>query len=103
VRSVTNGERQRQVKSLRQTSNSQTAWPITRHVPSSRHHSRSLLPCHPPLLRTPLLCKNKWARIEALQRNKAFIEQYRDARAEKIAGRDIVFPAGTWWFTVLPA
>jgi hypothetical protein len=36
-------------------------------------------------------------RIEALQRNKAFIEQYRDARNEKLAGRDVVFPAGTWW------
>jgi hypothetical protein len=42
-------------------------------------------------------CKNKWARIEALQRNKAFIEQHRDARNEKLAGRDVIFPAGTWW------
>jgi hypothetical protein len=24
-------------------------------------------------------------------------EQYRDARNEKLAGRDVVFPAGTWW------
>ena len=32
-----------------------------------------------------------------LQRNKAFIEQYRDARTEKLAGHDVVFPAGTWW------
>jgi hypothetical protein len=42
-------------------------------------------------------CKNKWARIEALQRNKAFIEQVRDARHENLAGRDVVFPAGPWW------
>lgn len=38
-----------------------------------------------------------WARIEALQRNKAFIEQVRDTRNEKLAGREVVFPAGTWW------
>jgi hypothetical protein len=42
-------------------------------------------------------CKNKWARIEALQRNKAFIEQYRDARIAKLAGQDVVFPVWTWW------
>ncbi len=57
--------------------------------PGSREPRRGLSP--------RLACKNKWARIEALQRNKAFIEQYRDARNEKLAGRDVVFPAGTWW------
>ncbi len=35
--------------------------------------------------------------IEALQRNKVFIEQYRDARMAWLAGQDVVFPAGTWW------
>jgi hypothetical protein len=42
-------------------------------------------------------CKNKWARIEALQRNQAFIDLYRAARADHLAGREATFPAGTWW------
>jgi hypothetical protein len=57
--------------------------------PGSREPQRGMSP--------RVACKNKWARIEALQRNKAFVEQYRDARNEKLAGRDVVFPAGTWW------
>ncbi len=57
--------------------------------PSSREPRRGLSP--------RVACKNKWARIEALQRNKAFIEQYREARSEKLTGRDVVFPPGTWW------
>ena len=42
-------------------------------------------------------CKNTWARIEALQRNQAFIDRYREARADHLAGREAIFPAGTWW------
>jgi hypothetical protein len=57
--------------------------------PSSREPRRGMSP--------RVACKNKWARIEALQRNKAFIEQYRDARLAKLAGQDVVFPAGTYW------
>lgn len=57
--------------------------------PSTREPRRGLSP--------RVACKNKWARIEALHRNKAFIEQYGDARAAKLAGQDVVFPAGTWW------
>jgi hypothetical protein len=56
---------------------------------SSREPRRGLSP--------RLACKNKRARIEALQRNKAFIEQYRDARTAKLAGQEVVFPPGTWW------
>jgi putative transposase len=42
--------------------------------------------------------KNKWARIEALARNKAFLEAYLEARRRLKAGAtDVVFPAGTWW------
>ena len=42
--------------------------------------------------------KNKWARIEALMRNKAFLEAYLNARQRLKAGaKDVVFPAGTWW------
>jgi putative transposase len=42
-------------------------------------------------------CRNKWARIEALQRNRAFLDHYRAARADHLAGRDAIFPPGTWW------
>src|SRR5512140_988312 len=42
-------------------------------------------------------CRNKWARIEALHRNRAFLDQYRCARVDHLAGREAVFPAGTWW------
>jgi hypothetical protein len=42
--------------------------------------------------------KNKWARIEALARNKAFLEAYMEARSRlKSGAKDVVFPAGTWW------
>jgi hypothetical protein len=57
--------------------------------PSTREPRRGMSP--------RVTCKNKWARIEALQRSKAFIEQYREARAAKLAGQDGIFPAGTWW------
>jgi putative transposase len=40
---------------------------------------------------------NKWARIEVLQRNKAFIAAYRTARDLWQAGKQAVFPAGTYW------
>ena len=42
-------------------------------------------------------CRNKWARIEALQRNKIFLDRYRGARADHLAGRHALFPHGTWW------
>jgi hypothetical protein len=40
---------------------------------------------------------NKWARIEALQRNKSFLAAYRVARDLWRAGLDALFPAGTYW------
>jgi hypothetical protein len=42
-------------------------------------------------------CKNTWARVEALERNQSFIDRYREARADHLAGREAIFPAGTWW------
>jgi REP element-mobilizing transposase RayT len=43
-------------------------------------------------------CKSKWARIEALLRNRGFIEKYRDAFVDHMAGlAGIVFPFGTYW------
>jgi hypothetical protein len=42
--------------------------------------------------------KNKWARIEALLRNRAFIEKYRDAFLAHLAGlANVLFPFGTYW------
>ena len=47
---------------------------------------------------TPTIAaKNKWARIEALQRAKAWLIAYREALAVFVGGvRDVVFPVGTW-------
>ena len=42
--------------------------------------------------------KSKWARIEALLRNRAFIERYRDAFRSHMAGlANVLFPFGTFW------
>jgi hypothetical protein len=49
------------------------------------------------MLSPRVACKNTWARVEALQRNQAFIDRYREARADHLAGREAIFPAGTWW------
>ena len=57
--------------------------------PGTREPRRGLSP--------RVACKNTWARVEALQRNQAFIDRYREARADHLAGRQAVFPAGTWW------
>ena len=57
--------------------------------PNTREPRRGLSP--------RVACRNKWARIEALQRNKAFLDQYRAARADHLAGREALFPPGTWW------
>ena len=40
---------------------------------------------------------SKWHRIEALQRNQAFVATYRAARCDWLAGLPVVFPAGTYW------
>ncbi len=49
--------------------------------------------------------RNKWARIEALQRNAAFLDAYLTARTCWLAGQPAIFPAGTYWlrrFTPAP-
>lgn len=58
-------------------------------TPNTREPRRGLSP--------RVACRNKWARIETLQRNQAFLDQYRGARADHLAGRGALFPAGTWW------
>jgi hypothetical protein len=57
--------------------------------PGTREPRRGLSP--------RVACKNAWARVEALQRNQAFIDRYREARADHLAGREAIFPVGTWW------
>ena len=45
-----------------------------------------------------LAAKNKWARIEALLRNRGFQEKYRDAIRRHLDGiADVLFPFGTYW------
>jgi REP element-mobilizing transposase RayT len=42
--------------------------------------------------------KGKWTRIEALLRNRGFIERYRAALAQHMAGIvEVLFPFGTFW------
>jgi len=57
--------------------------------PSSDVDRRGLRPC--------VASRNKWARIEALQRNHEFVVEYRAARSRWIEGLPVVFPAGTYW------
>jgi len=60
-----------------------------RASPNTREPRRGLSP--------RVACKNKWARIEALQRNQVFLDLYRAARADHLAGHEALFPPGTWW------
>jgi REP element-mobilizing transposase RayT len=49
-------------------------------------------------------CRNKWKRIEALQRLKWFEQAYREALdAWRTGQRDVLFPPGTWQMRVLHA
>lgn len=46
-------------------------------------------------------CHNKWARIEALGRLKAFVQRYKEAwQRYRIGQRDVEFPYGTYWLRV---
>jgi hypothetical protein len=62
-------------------------------------------PFHGPEVHAPrfqmsprVAAKSKWARIEALLRNRAFIERYRDAFRSHMAGlTNVLFPFGTFW------
>ncbi|MCB9571327.1 MAG: hypothetical protein H6709_04490 [Kofleriaceae bacterium] len=60
-----------------------------RSCPTSREARRGLRP--------RVAARSVWARIEALQRNRAFIDAYRAARAAWLAGLSVVFPPGTYW------
>ncbi len=62
-------------------------------------------PSHSPESHAPrfqmnprVAAKSKWARIEALLRNRGFVEKYRDAFLGHMAGvANVVFPFGTYW------
>jgi hypothetical protein len=57
--------------------------------PRSREPRRGISP--------RVACRSRWARIEALQRNKAWLAAYVRARASWLAGdQEAVFPAGVW-------
>ncbi len=58
-------------------------------TPTSREPRRNLKP--------RVAAKNKWRRIEALQRLKEFVAEYRNAWLEWKQGfRDVLFPVGTY-------
>jgi hypothetical protein len=42
-------------------------------------------------------CKNTWRRIEALARNKTWLDAYRRARDSLLQGTATAFPPGTFW------
>ena len=48
-------------------------------------------------LRPRVATRCKWARIEALMRNRAFVVEYASARERWRNGIGAVFPAGTYW------
>ena len=48
-------------------------------------------------LRPQVASRSKWSRIEALVRNRAFIQDYARARDAWREGNLVAFPAGTYW------
>lgn len=42
-------------------------------------------------------CRTGWRRIEALRRNKLFVEVHEAMRRLWLAGQNVVFPSGTYW------
>jgi hypothetical protein len=60
-----------------------------REQPGSREPRRNLRP--------QVATRNKWARIEALLRDRSFALEYAEARARWRDGVSVVFPSGTYW------
>ena len=60
-----------------------------RSQPTSREPRRNLRP--------RIAAPSKWARIEALLRNHAFIDAYTDAHETWQTGVTATFPPGTYW------
>ena len=60
-----------------------------RDQPSSVEPRRSLRP--------RVAARSVWVRIEALQRNRAFLAAYATAREAWLHGATVTFPQGTYW------
>jgi len=60
-----------------------------RDSPTSREPRRNLRP--------RVAARSKWSRLEALRRNRDFVNAYRSSRAAWLAGLTVSFPAGTYW------
>jgi hypothetical protein len=60
-----------------------------RDQPSSHEPRRNLRP--------RVASQNRWARLEALARNRVFLAEYADARCRWQDGVAAAFPAGTYW------
>jgi hypothetical protein len=60
-----------------------------RSAPTTEEPKRTLRPRFASL--------DMWKRIDALQGYRAFLREYREARAASLRGIPVVFPAGTYW------
>jgi hypothetical protein len=60
-----------------------------RESPTSKEPRRGLRPT--------IVARNLWARLEAIQRKRDFINAYRAARQALLAGTPVPFPPGTYW------
>ena len=50
-------------------------------------------------LNPTIAARSRWARVEALGRNRAFLDAYRAARKRWCAGEPATFPPGTYWLS----
>jgi hypothetical protein len=60
-----------------------------RDNPTTRERRRNLRP--------QLAARSEWARREAIQRNRAFVAAYREARERWLTNPSATFPPGTYW------
>ncbi|MGN6107111.1 MAG: transposase [Kofleriaceae bacterium] len=68
-----------------------------REVRMQSPHRRPSTPAPRRTLRPRVAAKSQWVRIEALQRNREFQREYRNARRRWLAGETVPFPPGTYW------
>ena len=77
--------RRRSVRVLGRRAVKQQSW---QDAPTTRAPRRNL---------RPVVAGSGWARVEALRRNRAFLDAYRQARESWKAGQPAPFPPGTYW------
>lgn len=68
-----------------------------RHVLHQSWRGRASSPEQRRDVRPRIAARNKWSRIEARVRDRAFIRAYAKARAAWLDGAFVEFPAGTYW------